>query len=280
LSLIPLESIYTEKKHYYIAKTLKENLDFLKKAVAMNWDGVVMVDGIEGSAKTTIAAMMCNYVDPKFTLDNVVFTQDQFNKLVDSSKPGTAILWDEFVFGGLSTEALGKQQNNLIKKMTTIRKKRLYIFLVMPWFFMMRPYFAVGRSRFLIHTYSHDGISRGRFKFYSYNKKKLLYTYGKKEMNYKGTTPDFIDRFTNTDGFFWDSVKYDEKKEAAIQSLTNEDNGLTQNQKKRALAAGRAAIHLKDKLLHTWKEISEIMGTPSKTLQDWRDMAEKKAKFP
>lgn len=210
----------TKVNGYYIDENLAANLDLLKKAVTQNWDGFLMVDGVEGSAKSTLAGTIGHYLAPEtYGINSLVFTQDQFFDKVDNAPPNSVVHWDEFIFGGLSTEALNKVQNSLIKKITTIRKKQLFVILVMPWFFMMRPYFAVGRSRCLIHTYTPDGVTRGYFNFYSYIKKQKLYLYGKKEYTYN-VRADFGGRFTNQFGYFWDEKEYDELKEKAIQGLT------------------------------------------------------------
>jgi len=249
-------------KQYYMNATLAANLDILKKAVAKKWDGFIMIDGIEGSAKTTLASTIAYYLDNNYNLDNVVFTQDQFNETVDNARPGTVIHWDEFIFGGLSTEALNKVQNMLIKKITTIRKKRLYILLVMPWFFMMRPYFAIGRSRCLIHTYTPDGITRGVFKFYSFIKKQKLYHTGKKEYQYY-TKPDFIGNFTDTFGRFWNEKDYDSKKEKAIKELTKEQDKKKDIWKPRVITLLR---YIKEN--HSYSQIGKILKMSKGQIQD------------
>lgn len=131
------------------------------------------------------------------------------------------MLFDEFVMGGLAQEASSSNQQALIKMLTTIRKKRLYLILVIPYFFMLRMYFAVGRSRCLIHCYSDDGVSRGKFMFFSYVRKKDLYFYGRKFYSYKGATANFIGDFSNTNGYFYDIDEYDKKKEATIQEIAS-----------------------------------------------------------
>ena len=109
------------ENEYYMDKTLVDNLNILKKAVRNKWDGFIMFDGVEGSAKTTLAAATAKYLDPNYNIDNVIFTQDQFFEAVDHAKKESVIHWDEFIFGGLSTEAMNQTQNALIKKITTIR---------------------------------------------------------------------------------------------------------------------------------------------------------------
>lgn len=171
------------------------------------------------SAKSTLGMQICKYLDNDFSEDNIVFTQNDFFKAIEKSKPGTAILWDEFVMGGLSTEATSSNQNALIKHMTTIRKKKCFIVLVIPYFFMLRMYFAVARSRCLIHVYSPDGISRGKFLFFSYKRKKELYFKGRKYYSYGVATANFVGDFTNTSGWFIDMDAYEDKKDSAIKDI-------------------------------------------------------------
>jgi len=213
-----------EFQGYTLDGYLKDNIDnYLIKAVKKKWDGVLLFTGMEGSGKTTLAGACARYIDPNFTIDNVVFTVNQFFEAVDKAPPESVILWDEMVFGGLSTEALTSVQTALIKKMTTIRKKRLYIFLVIPSIFLLRMYFAIFRTRAMIDCYTDDGIERGRFKFYSFETKRKLFFLGKKTWNMHCIKSDFYGSFTNTDGLFYDLKEYDDKKESAIKSINDKD---------------------------------------------------------
>ena len=111
-------------------------------------------------------------------------------------------------------------QRALIKKFTLIRSKNLYIFLIIPNFFMMRKWFCVDRTKYMLYTYSPDGLHRGYVKFYSWNRKKDLYLRGYKYMNMSAVPPNFSARFTNTEGLFIDPVAYEKKKEEAIRKIT------------------------------------------------------------
>lgn len=209
---------------YYMDGYLKKNLTHLMRSVDNKWDGVVVVDGMEGSAKTTLTSACAHFCsNGTYSLKDLFFTVEQFEEWVDNAPPGAAGHWDEFVFGGLSEEALSRIQIALIKKMTLIRKKRLFIFLVIPYIFMLRQYFAIARSRALIHVYSPDGISRGYFKFYDYHQKRNLYFKSKKNWAYDQPF-SFQGRFVNYEGLFWDPEEYDTKKEAAIKSLSVGDS--------------------------------------------------------
>jgi hypothetical protein len=249
-------------KDYYMDGYLIQNLDHLKKAVKKNWDGLIILDGIEGAAKSTLAAACCYYLDNNYSLDNVVFTQKQFMEAVDKAKPGSAIHWDEFLLSGMSTEAMTTAQNTLIKKMTVIRKKNLYIVLLASWVFMLRIYFAVGP----------DGISRGYFSFFSYKSKKALYLNGKKRFNYNIQRPDFRGKFTDTFGKFWDEVEYDKKKEEAILSITdNQEQKVTPTKEK---ALYKAVMLLKKH--YNLTEINRALDVSHKTIRDWLVVGESK----
>jgi hypothetical protein len=221
---------------FYMNGYLKNNFDnYFIKAVENKWDGVILVTGMEGSGKSVATMSFAKYCDPTFPgrpinlkkntrryCDRVVFTVKDLMKAIDESMPGQAIVFDEAVMGFMASDASTEIQRTLIKKMVTIRKKRLYIFIVIPSIFLLRRYMAVFRTRALIHFYTPDGVQRGYFKFYSYDTKRKLYLRGYKEFNQNAVKPDFIGNTTNTEGFFFETKEYDDKKEAAIKEITQE----------------------------------------------------------
>jgi len=219
---------------FYMDGYLKENIDnFLIKAVEKKFDGVVIVSGIEGAGKTTLAATIAKHCDPTFPgpllndgttrrrCDRMVFDTKQILEQIDKSTVGQAIVIDEAVLSMFSQDHANDMHKILLKKFVTIRKKRLYIFLVIPSIFLLRRYFAIFRTRAAIHCTVNEGINRGFFAFFSYNTKRLLYLRGLKEFNQSAVKPDFRGRFTDTEGFFFDVNEYDKKKEEAILSLTD-----------------------------------------------------------
>jgi hypothetical protein len=106
--------------------------------------------------------------------------------------------------------------------MVTIRKKQLYIFIVLPSIFLLRMYMALFRTRFCVHYYTPDGISRGYFKFYSYESKRKLYISGKRDFNQDASKFDFAGRATDTSGLFFPIDEYEDKKDEAINSIIEE----------------------------------------------------------
>ena len=221
------------RKGFFINTTLKQNLDnYYIAAVKAKWDGVMLITGMEGSGKSTTAFSVAAYVDPTFpgkllndgttrrSCDRIVFTVPQFKYAVEHSSPCQAIVWDEFILGGFASDALSQMQKELIKLMVTIRKKNLFIILVVPTIFLLRKYFVISRSRALIHHYTPDGITRGLFRFYSYDSKRVLYIRGCKEWDMGAAKADFKGETINTSGYFFDGKEYEEKKDEAIREMT------------------------------------------------------------
>lgn len=189
------------------------------------------------SGKTTFISAILKYLDPTFpgkplndgttrrTCDRIVFTPDQFLEAVDNAEPGQAIQCDEAVLEFLAGDAATAVQKLLLKKMVTIRKKRLYICFIIPSIFSFKKEMAVRRTVFLVHTYSPDRIERGSFKFYNYETKRKLFMWGKKDDDQSAAPPDFIGSFTDVEGLFFDVKEYDRKKTKAIESLTMAKEG-------------------------------------------------------
>lgn len=204
---------------FYMDGYLKSNLDVLKKAIMEDWDGLVVVDGPEGSGKSVLAQQLAYYVDPTLDLNRIVFRPDSFKSAVLKAKKYQAVIFDE-AFGGLSSrKAMSEVNHSLVSMLTEIRQKNLFLFIVLPSFFDLDKYAALFRSRCLIHVYA-DKFQRGYFRFYNYARKKDLYVNGKKFYNYKCVQPDFSGRFTN----FYPCGK-DEYKKKKLNSLRAYDPG-------------------------------------------------------
>ena len=243
---------------YFMNDLLKENLDYEIRRINKNWDAVILYDGEEGAAKTTLACAnayyLANKCGSKFDINNIVFTQNEFMKLVDIAPPYTNIVWDEFVLSGLNLEALSMLQITLIKKMTVIRKKRLVIHLIIPYMFMLTKYFAIARTRCLIHVYSKDNLNRGDFLYFNKPKKRTLYIMGKKFWEYN-VKSDFNGNFTNTFGLFFDRDEYERRKDEATQKITHDNR-----QTKAGESLCRGIRWLNSKLGYSQDKIAEVFG--------------------
>ena len=213
---------------FYLHPTLKENLDYEHKRIQKSWDCCAVITGEEGSGKSNLGKAVCYYMaslsNIKFTANDVVFTVEQFEKWLENAPPGAACLWDEFVLAGASQDALLPIQNILIKKMTLIRKRRLFIVLVIPYIFMLRKYFAVARTRFLLHVTSPDNMTRGTFDYYSKPNKRKLYILGFKFWEYNVWDCDFHGNFSDYSGLLIDEAEYERKKDEVTNTFDKKES--------------------------------------------------------
>jgi len=88
---------------------------------------IMVVSGKIGKGKTTLGVQCCSLVDPSFNMSRVCYLPHQFFKVVQTAKPGQAILIDE---GGNFFKALntmGKMGKNLGQYFQMMRAKRLFI---------------------------------------------------------------------------------------------------------------------------------------------------------
>lgn len=188
------------EKEIYLDGILKDNLDIANKDLRDDWDQVWFVDGGEGSGKSVLAITCAYYVSPPerrhSLLSRVVVNVEDAPKVIKSAQPFDSVVIDEGYKGMSSTGAMGKLNKLLQTMFTEIRAKNLFIFIVAPSFMDINRYFAIWRSRCLLHVYSDKG-ERGFCSFFNGEMKKRLYILGKKQFyNYNCVKPNFRFRFT------------------------------------------------------------------------------------
>lgn len=163
----------------------KELLAVRDRVLKQDRDFVAVYDGEEGVGKSVLAMQHAKIFDPKFNLDNIVFTSDTFIKKIKdpNTKKGTCIVLDE-AFNAANTRAAMSEVNRaMIGLATEMRQKNLIVLLVLPTFFDLDKYFALWRTRILIHVYFTQSGDR-RYIGFDKVAKKLLYLKGKKTYNY------------------------------------------------------------------------------------------------
>jgi hypothetical protein len=206
--------------------TLYNNIVEMRKLIDNNFDNCLLVDGIEGYGKTRFSSTIAFLLsDGRFTHDNIIFTPKQFRDWADDPirKPGDTLIWDEFVLAGIATDAMTTIQKEIIKYMTLFRKKRLNVILIAPYIFFLKKYFAIARTRNLIHVKPKDGkaLERGEFDFYGYESKKKLYLRGFREWDYNVVSADFTGSFHDAPLNLIDWEAYERKKDEATKSIGN-----------------------------------------------------------
>lgn len=250
---------------------LKSNLDEIKAQANKKWDFCFIVDGSEGSGKSTFAQQCCKYLDPTFNLDRIVFNSKEFMKIADTIKePCKAIMWDEAIEGGASAESIRTLAVTMKKYFMKMRYKQMYVFLIIPTFFELNKYLAIHRTWGLFHVYAKGLDDRGYFGYFDKQRKQMLYLLGKKIYNYNVQKYNFFGRFSKQ----WvagDEAAYEKKKDmfCAIDEV-----GSTKLQKKeerlRKVTEQRDALakFILEKEMEDQTRISQRIGvTPSRVGQ-------------
>lgn len=229
------EQVQEEVVDYYIEKRLKKNLDVIKhRILSKDKDYVMVVDGGEGTGKSTLAIQMGKYVDPSLNLDRITFTGEDFRKAIIGAQKGQCVIYDEAITGLSSTQSLSKINNMLKSLMMQMRQKNLLVIVVIPTIFALDRYVAIFRARVLIHTYE-TPKTMGMFKVYNNRYKKMLYLTAKKNYDYTKINPYFKGMFHGKFALGTASeVEYRKKKEemmAQVQEEGGHDAGTLKFQK-------------------------------------------------
>jgi predicted XRE-type DNA-binding protein len=261
-------------------------LDSAIMGVSNNFDFVFAVTGMEGSAKSSCVVLSMTYIAHKlgitFNHTDVCFNVEQLDEKIDKSQPGSLISLDEFVLLGSSEDTMTKLQKVLRKKFTLIRKKRLFIFLVMPSIHMMNKYFCIARIRGLINCKVYN-FQRGYATFYAYDKKNYMAVVGRKNFTYLGFKNDGTFKFIDVQDInvvknpVMDWEAYEKRKDDAISSLKEDDDEkkeVVEKDSKRMIKLKAKYWILINKLIQTGMkqhEISSLIGISRQTISQEYD---------
>ena len=186
----------------YLDGFLKKRLDNVLFIQSKDWDCCFIIDGVEGSGKSTLGFICSYYLNPKLTLENIAIDGNDALKKLQSLPDKSLLMIDEGALMFSSKDAMKREQKKLIQVISVIRQKNMILIIVLPSYFELNKYLAVHRSRFLLHVYSTANLERGRFAYFGTKKKRGLYELGRKN-NYSYTRPrsDFVGRFREFNPF-------------------------------------------------------------------------------
>ena len=156
-----------------------------KKVLEGNQDRIYVISGREGLGKSTLAMQLSYVLDPTITVDNIVFSSKQFEERIRTLDKFKALIYDEG-FSGLSSKgSISKENKRLVQLLMMCRQRNLFIFIVLPSFFLLEKYVALFRSTALFNVLvSRKNFKLRFYKVYNYSEKKKLYILGKTLMDY------------------------------------------------------------------------------------------------
>ena len=258
-----------EGQKFKLHERLKQKLDNIKKVQKSGWDCTLLIDGIEGSGKSTLGLTCAYYLsDGKFSVNDICTGSHDAVKKLEEAKDGGVLLIDEGSLLFSSNDAMRKEQKQLILILNVIRQKRMALIIVSPSFFRLNRYIATDRSRFLIHVYTKQDLRRGRFIYFGQKKKNKLYELGKKNFN------SYAKPKSNWNGTFQDFNPFGEeyhsiKKKSLKEALHPEKKTLPPQEIKQ-LAIAEVFQKIVPRLpLKTQSDIAEAMDFSRKTLYNY-----------
>jgi len=227
------DPITKEEISYHIDKKILYLLDKIKDTLTKkDKDYVMLMDGYEGSGKSTFAIQMGKYVDPTLNLSRVCMTADEFKQAIINAKKGECVIYDEAVTGLSAGSAITKIGRLIKGMMMQMRQKNLFVIVILPIVFEFNRYAVLSRARFFLHVYE----TGGRMGYFvGYNKKDTRETYlrGKKTHSYK-VRSRFTGRFYGKFGLGKEiELLYRKKKEETLFMVGEEEEEGTMLQKLR-----------------------------------------------
>ena len=201
--------------HLYIDGYLFNNLYMIRQyAKKYNGDILYVVDGEEGSGKSTIARQVAIVLDNKFDHKKICYSTQDAIQMHKTNGKWSSLCLDESKEDLDRKSTMSKNNKHFMNFLSQSRQENKFLAVVLPSIFDLDKYVAEHRARFLIHCYKHRGRNPGYFKFYGKNGIKKLFLYGQKTREYN-VTPGFTGRFLKHEVV--DLKEYDKRKRGAIQ---------------------------------------------------------------
>ena len=149
------------------------------------------------------------------------------------------------------------------------RQLNQILILILPMFFELPRFYALGRSHCLVNVKFLGEFDRGFFDFYGPSKKKDLYLKGKRDWNYNAVPKDFDGRFFGSYTFF---PNVNEETKIYIESKfadMKEDNGEELSAKEQLRDFKIRMIHkARDKWGNELMELIDFFEIPRGTYYD------------
>lgn len=237
----------------------KEILDVAveEKMKPKDLDWVHVNVGGEGTGKSALALEMAEYVDPEFSVDQIVFSAEEFISTATSLDPFQAIVFDEGIDALYSRNAMKKENKQLIQFLRQCRELNLFIIINMPSWREMDKSIRYNRTKTVGRA-----VSQGWAHFYRSDSIGDI-TYDSNS-GMKWPDPDWKDAWPNpTEKELW--KEYKKKKKEKIKGLKDKYLGEEKDE---------------GKLLSPSK-FAEKVGVSRQTINNWckKDKIEYKTLF-
>ncbi len=249
-------------------------------------DAVLLVEGAEGEGKTTKSVAIAYYIKwrtgREFNHKNVFFDLRKMIDVLKSTEDQIAI-WDEPALQSMSKDALSTIVKDLERLLMMARKKRHFIIINVAYFNKFSEYIVWQRPLGMIHVYSRNEITPGRFVYIrKKNLEKLWYDWKiKHKRNYRkycskgirGTFPDVMNpEYKHNVLSDFDINYYEHEKDKAIMSIGDVKEKKSHEHKKMIEMRYKLAISCKTSKER--EEMAQKLGVSERTLRRWAEKEE------
>ena len=143
---------------------LRAFVNMVKRGISQKWDFVMVIDGREGSGKSTLGLHMKAMYDGNYNLDHVLFDASSMVNEMQVAPRGSCLIVDEAIISLYKREALKDFQTTLVKAFSIVRARNLFFILVLPNFQDLDPNIRT-RANYRLYTYAKRGV-RGYLDVY------------------------------------------------------------------------------------------------------------------
>jgi len=185
-----------------------------------DFDNLIVVQGNEGSGKSCFAVGLCaqyaNLIGAKFTVDNVVFSGQEFLEMATNLKD-SVILYDEAIEGLMGANWQNKTQKLIIQALMMARKNNNFYVLCVPSCDKLNSYIMKHRALCMFNVYTR-GFERGFVSLYTKSGTQLYYKLYR-DGKHKKVNPLYRFTFRDHSKKLIDKAAYEAKKDKSIQGL-------------------------------------------------------------
>lgn len=107
-------------------------LEWVKNRVKQDHDYCIVVEGHEGSGKSTFGINLGIALDKGFKIDNMVYDFNTLRQKIYSLEKYSAIVVDEAVFSFFKRDAMGAENKDAVKLLNVIRYRNQILIFIIP----------------------------------------------------------------------------------------------------------------------------------------------------
>jgi hypothetical protein len=255
-------------------------------------DALLICEGGEGEGKTNTSLAIAYYIKSKTNRDVYLFFRLEAMIKFAQSTEEKIIIWDEPALDALKTDWYKKANEDLIRLLMVVRKKRHFFIFNFTKFYKFSEYIVVDRALGLIHMYSRKETDPGRFVYIRKRMLELLYNgyrvskkrLYKKLSSIRGDFPEVLEKLLDKmnvtiDGKPNSTFKdYDYLKDQAIFSIGKAKPEDVEKHRE-LIETKRELLQLKINLSKIKKgvknqtELAKLIGYPQQTVSSWANKA-------